>query len=217
MNDVEWYSAALFQGISPKEEAQVLRCLAAIEREYPKDALILQAGEQLSAMGLVLEGSVQILRENYWGDRQILSAVGKGQLFGESYALLPKVPLMVSVQAAEDARVLFLRVDRLLTPCGHACSFHSRLLHNLLAILAGKNLALTRKIDHVSKKTIREKVLAYLWDQAVLQNSRSFSIPFNRQQLADYLAVDRSALSAELSKMRRDGLIDCWKNHFTLT
>ena len=159
-------------------------------------------GETTAAVGLVLSGSVHIIQEDFWGERQILNDCGEGQLFGESYACIQSEPLMVSVIAAEKSEVLFLDINKVMTVCSSACTFHSRLIRNLLSIIAGKNLMLTRKIDHMGRKTIREKVLAYLSFHATKQGSRTFEIPFNRQQLADYLSVDRSALSAELSKMQ---------------
>ena len=123
---------------------------------------------------------------------------------------------MVSVMAAENTEVMFLEIRKLLTVCPMACQFHSRVIQNLLTVIAGRNLTLTTKIDHMSKKTIREKVLSYLSYQAEKEGKGSFDIPFNRQQLADYLSVDRSALSAELSKMQKEEIISYDKNHFVL-
>ena len=163
-----------------------------------------------------LEGTVQVVSDDYWGERQILAGFRKGQLFGEAYACMEKTPLMVSALAVEETQVLMLNAHRVLQTCTSACDFHRRLVENLVAILAKKNLTLTRKIDQVSKKTIRGKVLAYLSSEASQQNSSDITIPFNRQQLAEYLAVDRSALSAELSKMQKEGMIQYKKNHFIL-
>ena len=165
---------------------------------------------------MILEGTVQVVSDDYWGERQILAGFRKGQLFGEAYACMEKTPLMVSALAVEETQVLMLNAHRVLQTCTSACDFHCRLVENLVAILAKKNLTLTRKIDQVSKKTIRGKVLAYLSSEAAQQNSSDITIPFNRQQLAEYLAVDRSALSAELSKMQKEGMIQYKKNHFIL-
>lgn len=140
----------------------------------------------------------------------------KGQLFGESYACMEKMPLMVSAVAAEKSQILFIDAFRVFKTCSSACEFHQRLIVNLVSILAGKNLVLTRKIEHISKKTIRGKVLAYLSDEAGRQGGSGVELPFNRQELADYLCVDRSALSAELSRMQKEGLISYKKNHFNL-
>lgn len=123
---------------------------------------------------------------------------------------------MVSVLASERCEILFLEIQRVFTVCSPACGYHSRLIRNLLTIMARKNLMLTRKIDHMSQRTIREKVMAYLSCEAERWGNEAFEIPFNRQQLADYLAVDRSALSAELSRMQKDGLIEYGKNRFRI-
>lgn len=132
------------------------------------------------------------------------------------YACMPGESLMVNVEAAEKCRILFLDIGKILNVCTPACSHHNRLIHNLLYIMAKKNLMLTRKIDHMGQRSIREKVMAYLSFESEKQKKKTFGIPFNRQQLADYLAVDRSALSAELSRMKKDGLIEFEKNIFTL-
>lgn len=207
---------SLFWGFSEEEIESVLKCLSAVNKTYRKDEYIFHMGDTVTSVGMVVAGSVQVIREDYWGNRQIIAGIGEGQLFGESYACASGEPLMVGVLAAENTEVLFLEVGRLLTVCPMACRFHSRVIQNLLTVIAGKNLALTAKMDHMSKKTIREKVLSYLSYQAEKQGKSMFEIPFNRQQMADYLAVDRSALSAELSKMQREGLISYDKNHFIL-
>lgn len=206
----------LFRGFTEEETESVLKCLSAVSRSYKKDEYIFRMGDTITAVGMVITGSVQVMREDYWGDRQIIAGIGAGQIFGESYACAVGEPLMVSAMAAENTEVMFLEVGKLLTVCPMACRFHSRVIQNLLTVIAGRNLTLTTKIDHMSKKTIREKVLSYLSYQAEKEGKGSFEIPFNRQQLADYLAVDRSALSAELSKMQKEKIISYDKNHFVL-
>lgn len=208
--------AKLFEGFAEEEIKNVLKCLNAVEKSYDKDAYIFRAGEQASALGVILSGAVQVVSEDYWGERQIMGIFTQGQLFGESYACMEKTPLMVSAVAAEPSQILFIDAFRVFKTCSSACEFHRRLIVNLVSILAGKNLVLTRKIEHISKKTIRGKVLAYLSDEAGRQGGSSVELPYNRQQLADYLSVDRSALSAELSRMQREGLISYKKNHFIL-
>lgn len=216
MKEFDVTTAEIFHGISEEEVKGMLDCLSAIRRCYKKEEYIYRMGEQITTVGLVVRGSVQIVKEDYWGNRRILSVAGAGELFGESYACLPGEPLMVSVVTAEPAEVLFLDVKRVLTTCSSACAFHSRLVYNLLAVLAGKNLVLTRKIDHMGQKSIREKARSYLSYYAGKMGSQTFEIPFNRQQLADYLAVDRSGLSVELSKMQKEGILSYHKNRFTL-
>lgn len=206
----------LFRGISQEEAEGILTCLSAVEKQYRRGEYIFRMGDMVTSVGLVQKGAVQIVQEDYWGDRRILGSAEQGQIFGESYACVPAEPLMVSVVAAEDTQVLLLDVKRILHTCPSSCAFHNRLIQNLLSIMAGKNLMLTRKIEHISRKTIREKVLSYLSFQAKKQGSSTFTIPFDRQQLADYLAVDRSALSAELSRMQKEQLIGYKKNRFVI-
>ena len=206
----------LFQGIAPKELEQMLGCLGASARQYGKGQTIYHVGETVEQMGVVVTGSVHVVQDDVWGNRSIWAQVGPGQVFAETYASLPGEVLNVGVEAVEETQVLFLDVGRVLQVCPGGCPFHSRLLRNLLQVMALKNLNLTRKISHITPRSIRERMLAYLSNEAVRQGTMDFRIPFNRQQLADYLSVDRSALSAELSKMKREGLLDYQKNHFML-
>ena len=206
----------LFQGIAPKELEQMLECLGASARQYGKGQTIYHVGENVEQMGVVVTGSVHVVQDDVWGNRSIWAQVGPGQVFAETYASLPGEVLNVGVEAVEETQVLFLDVGRVLQVCPGGCPFHSRLLRNLLQVMALKNLNLTRKISHITPRSIRERTLAYLSNEAVRQGTMDFRIPFNRQQLADYLSVDRSALSAELSKMKREGLLDYQKNHFVL-
>ena len=206
----------LFQGIAPKELEQMLGCLGASARQYGKGQTIYHVGETVEQMGVVVTGSVHVVQDDVWGNRSIWAQVGPGQVFAETYASLPGGVLNVGVEAVEETQVLFLDVGRVLQVCPGGCPFHSRLLRNLLQVMALKNLNLTRKISHITPRSIRERMLAYLSNEAVRQGTMDFRIPFNRQQLADYLSVDRSALSAELSKMKREGLLDYQKNHFVL-
>ena len=201
-------SSPLFRDIAPADLASLLDCLDARERAYEKGAWLLRRGEWTDRLGLVLSGTVHILREDFWGSRSIVGLAGPGEIFAESYALAGE-PLEVSVLAASDARVLFLRVETALTGCG-------QLTQNLTALLAEKNLTLTRKMRHMARRTTREKLLSYLSAQALRSGGPEFDIPMDRQQLADYLAVDRSAMSAALGKLRDEGVLEFRKNHFRL-
>ena len=201
-------SSPLFRDITPADLASLLDCLDARERAYGKGAWLLRRGEWTDRLGLVLSGTVHILREDFWGSRSIVGLAGPGEIFAESYALAGE-PLEVSVLAASDARVLFLRVETALTGCG-------QLTRNLTALLAEKNLTLTRKMRHMARRTTREKLLSYLSAQALRSGGPEFDIPMDRQQLADYLAVDRSAMSAALGKLRDEGVLEFRKNHFRL-
>ena len=206
----------LFQGTRPDEIQAMLQCLKAVLKCYPKDAILLHAGETTHVMGLVLSGSGHIENIDVWGNKSILSLVTKGQIFAETYACVPGTPMMVSAVAAEPSEVLFLPMDHLLAPAGREDSGRDVLLRNLLDVTARKNLTLTRKIFHTTPKSLRGRLLSYLSAQAVQNGCDTFDIPFDRQQLADYLGADRSALSNELSKMQRDGLLSFRKNHFVL-
>lgn len=198
---------SLFSGISQADLSNLLSCLAAVERRYSKGAVILAEGEPTQWMGLVLEGRAIISCADVWGKSSILGFAEPGAVFGEAYACVPGEALLISVCAAEETRVLFLNVGKLLTVCGNACPFHARLIRNLLTISAGKNLQLSRRIFHTTPKSIRGRLQSYFSECAKKSGSLTFKLPFNRQQLADYLGVDRSAMSSELSKMQRDGLI----------
>ncbi len=206
----------LFRDIPVGELSGLLNCLRAVRRQYEKGAVLCSAGERTASIGLVLSGSVHIESDDVWGNKSILSSVGPGQVFAETYACLPDEPLMVSVTAAEDTAVLFLHAPHMLAPCTQTCICHAQLIRNLLFVSARKNLELSRRAFHTAPKTIRGRLLSYLSMQAIRTGSDSFSIPFDRQQLADYLGVDRSALSAELGRMRREGLLDFRKNWFHL-
>ena len=216
MEELRLSGTALFRDIPAEELPQLLRCLGAERRRYKKGERVLRAGDPAERLGMVLSGRVLVEKGDLWGNTAVLDSVGPGQIFAESYALSPGEPMMVDVTAPEDAQVLFLDAARTLTPCGRACLCHSRLLRSLLDLSVQKNLRLSRKIFHTAPKTIRGRLLAYLSDQALRAGSRSFTIPYDRQQLADYLNVDRSALSAELGKLRREGVLRAERNRFTL-
>lgn len=207
----------LFRGVSPEEVRLMLGCLNTETKRFQRGGVIYHAGDVVSSIGLVLSGSVSIENDDVWGNRSILDRAGPGQVFAETYACVPNEPLIISVMATEATEILFLDMSRVLTICSNACGFHSKLIRNLLAISAQRNLNLSRRIFHTSSKSIRGRLLSYLSFQAVQHGSSDFEIPFNRQQLADYLSVDRSAMSNELSKMQRDGLIQVNRNHFSLT
>lgn len=206
----------LFRGTTPEEVESMLSCLMTEQKTYRKGEVIYRAGDVAYKIGMVLSGSVSVEHDDLWGNKSILDKVGPGRIFAETYACAPGEPLMVTVVAAENTSVLFLDVSRTLQTCSSACDHHGKLIRNLLTISSIKNLTLSRRIFHTSAKSIRGRLLSYLSFQATHEGSREFDIPFNRQQLADYLSVDRSALSNELGKMQREGLITVHKNHFCI-
>lgn len=207
--------SALFEGMSPEEIDAVLHCVKAQKRSYAKNQTIIHQGTVASRMGLILSGGVRLEKQDRWGNRSILASLDPGQAFGEVYACLPGQPYDVNVVASQPATVLMMDMRRLSTPCSSACAFHIRLIQNVLRAMARRTRMLTRKLDHVSKRTTRGKLLSYLSDQAAGASGARFAIPFNRQELADYLGVDRSAMCAELSRMRKEGVIDYRKNEFS--
>ena len=209
-------SAQLFSGISAEELTGMLSCLKAEKKDFPKDTFVLRAGDTADSIGLVLAGTVLITQEDIWGNRNILSKVGPGQTFAAAYACAPGSRLNVSVIAETPVTALFLDVKRILNVCPSACSHHSRVIRNLLSELAENNLRLGGKLTHIGQRTTRSKIMSYLSAQAQQLGKYEFDIPFSRQQLADYLGVERSGLSLELGKMKKDGLLDYHKSHFIL-
>ena len=206
----------LFQGAKAEDIRTMLTCLSAEVKQFKKGTVIYSAGSTITSMGMVLSGNVQIISDDLWGNRSILDSIAPGTVFAETYASMPGEPLMVSVLAAEDCEILFINTAKITNTCPSACPHHVALICNLLRISSQKNLNLSRRIFHTAPKSIRGRLLSYLSFQAVFCGSCEFYIPFNRQQLADYLSVARSAISNELSKMQRDGLITVNKNHFCL-
>ena len=208
-------ASPLFAGVREEEIQPVLQCLGAQRRKFLKGEMIFRAGAAVQAMGVVLSGRVFVESSGLWGRRNVLNSLGPGAVFAETYACLPEEMLMVSVSAEEDSEILFLQVTRLFQGAGR-CRNQETILRNLLAVIAQKNLDLSRRMEHIAPRTIRERVLSYLSFQAARQRSSDIVIPFDRQQLADYLNVERSALSGELGKMQREGLLRVKKNHFFL-
>ena len=206
----------LFAGISPEELDALLTCLGARSLPVTKGQVILAEGEPARFVGIVLAGCVQIEKVDYYGNRSILTQAMPGQLFAESFACAGAAEMPVSAVATEPGQVMLIERTRITTGCSNACGFHSRLVANLLQIVSEHNIQLNQKIEITGKRTTREKLLAYLVGQAKLQGSDSFTIPFDRQALADYLQVERSAMSAEISKLRKEGRLESRKNQFRL-
>ena len=209
-------SSQLFSGVSEEELTAMLSCLKAESRDFPKDAFLLRTGDTAESIGLVLSGSVLVIQEDIWGNRNILSKAGPGQTFAAAFACAPGSRLNVSVVAETPVTAMFLNVKRILTVCPSACTHHSRIIRNLLGELAGKNLRFSEKLTHMGQRTTRAKLMSYFSAEAQRLGRYEFDIPFSRQQLADYLGVERSGLSLELGKMRSEGLLDFQKNHFVL-
>lgn len=206
----------LFEGIRTENLSAMLSCIGGRNIFVEKGQILFREGDPATHVGMVLTGAVQMVREDYYGNRSIVAHIGPAELFGETYACAGMESLPISIVADEDSHVLLMDCRRITTSCCNACAFHNRIIFNLLKLVAVKNLVFDQKIQITSKRTTREKLMAYLLDQAKLQGSNSFSIPFDRQELADYLEVDRSGLSAEIGKLRRDGILESEKKQFTL-
>ncbi|GHV37380.1 Crp/Fnr family transcriptional regulator [Synergistales bacterium] len=206
----------LFADIDEHDLAALLDCLAADVSSFEKHSFIFMENDAATRIGVVLFGGVHVVRDDFWGNRTILARVEPGDLFGEAFSCAAVDRLPVSVVSCEKSEILLLDYGRVITACASACAFHSVLVKNMTKILAAKNILLTQKMEHLTRRTTREKLLSFLSAQAKRKGGNSFEIPFDRQELADYLSVDRSAMSASLSKMRDDGILRFHKNHFEI-
>ena len=206
----------LFSGIKEEEFPAVLDCLGARTVRAGKGQILFSEGDRAAWVGIVLEGACRVIREDYYGNRSIVAHIPPAGVFGESYACAGVEHLPVSVAAETDSTVLLVDCSRILEGCGEQCPFRGRVNRNLLQLVARKNLGLVQKMEILSRRTTREKLLAYLLDQAKANGSSAFTIPYDRQGLADYLQVDRSGLSSEIGKLRREGKLESDKSFFRL-
>lgn len=207
---------SLFNGIEEKDLAIMLNCLGAKIDNFDKKYTIFAEGKPARYIGILLSGTAQIIQIDYFGNRSILSTVEAGNSFAEAFACNDNSILPISVIANEPCEVMFIDSRHILHTCTNCCGFHQQLIYNLMKELAIKNIAFHQKIDVTSKRTTREKLLTYLNHQSKKANSNRFTIPFDRQGLADYLEVDRSGLSVEIGKLKKEGVLDSHKNYFEL-
>lgn len=206
----------LFYGVDKENMNSVLKCLNVSIKQYSRGNMIFNEGDPAQYIGVVLEGSVQIMRDDYYGNRSIIASVNPIQLFGEVFSCADISVLPVSVYADTDVVVMLLDCKKLLKTCSNDCEFHNILIHNLLRAVAQKNLLLNQKIELISKKTTKDKLLAYLLAVAKQKGSDEFVIDYDRQALADYLGVERSAMSAEIGRLRDEGYIEVNRRHFKI-
>lgn len=209
-------NSPLFKGIRKEDMQGMLGCTGYHIGRYKKGEAVILEEEDIRHIGIVLSGAVDMVKEDIWGGKTLLMRIHKSNLFGESFACAEDTQAVVSFLASEDTQVMFIPFHRIMHTCTMACEFHHRLIENMVSIIAGKNRDLMRKVEIVSKKTLREKILTYLSIQAQSHNSRYFEIPLGRVELSEYLCADRSALSRELANMKADGLIDYDKNVFRI-
>lgn len=208
-------TSPLFQGFTEDEYQELRQCRCMQEKTFPKGETIYFAGIKIQSLGLILKGRVNLENVNFLGERSILNTLTTGQIFGETYALTDE-PLLVNAVAVEDCDILFVNVAHLYQGAHRDSTWYSKIMKNLLLMSARKNLDLSVRASQTSFKKVRQRLGAYLSGVSLREKSREFDLPFNRQELADYLNVDRSALSKELMRMKEEGLIDYHKNHFIL-
>lgn len=210
-------SCQLFHDIEDKNIMPMLGCLGAKKKSYKKGATIFAEGDPAIYIGIVLSGSAQIVQVDFYGNRNIVTVIESSQIFGEAFACagLKKLPVDVVV-SSDNTEILLIDAQRITQSCNNACQFHSQMIFNLLKVVSRKNLIFHQKIEITSKRSTRDKLLTYLMLQAKNSGRNYFVIPYNRQELADYLEVERSGLSAEISKLRAEGKIECKKSKFIL-
>ncbi|MDR2076873.1 MAG: Crp/Fnr family transcriptional regulator [Desulfovibrio sp.] len=209
-------ASPLFTGIDGGDFDRMMACLGAYARQCGKGETVCFEGDTVTDIGLLTNGRLHLVKDDIWGNRSIVTEITPPEMFAESVVCSGIGRIPVSVVAREDCEILFIDYRKMFTACSTACVFHSKLIRNMIGVLARKNVLMSAKIEHITKRTIKEKLLSYMMEQARKNSSAAFDIPFNRQELADYLSVERSALSAELSKLKADGIIAYRKNHFEL-
>ena len=206
----------LFAGVGEVDIEAMLDCLSAKLRGYKKGEYVLREGEHIDNVMILASGSLNIQKDDFWGNRSIVNHISAGEMFGKAYIAPESGPILNDVIALEDSVVMFFDFRKILTVCSSACKFHTTVIQNLFFSISEKNRQLVQKLGHMSKRTTRDKLISYLSEQAKRSGSSTFSIPFNRQQLADFLCVDRSAMSNELCKLRDEGLLTFERSRFTL-
>ena len=206
---------ALFHGLREAQIREMLPCLSARQSRFRRGQFLLRAGDRVAFAGILLSGEAEVLQEDFWGNRNIMARITQGGIFAESFACTGE-KLTVGAEAESECEIMRLKVGHVLGSCPKSCAGHSKLVGNLISELARKNLNFNSKLGHMGKRTTREKLLSYLSAQAMKSGKNEFDISFDRQQLADYLCVDRSAMSAQLCALRDEGILKFRKNHFVL-
>ncbi len=206
----------LFFGISDDDIVKMLSCMGARVKPFEKRLTVMNEGEPANDIGIVLSGSVQQIRIDYYGNRSIISRSKEFDMFAEEFSCAGLSAIPVSFIAEKDTEVMMIDCNHIMHTCSNNCGFHQQLIYNLMKNLAAKSIDFHHRLEVTSQRTTREKLLSYLELKSKELGRQSFDIPYDRQELADYLEVDRSGLSAEIGKLRREGVIECKKNHFEL-
>jgi len=206
----------LFYGIGDNDLITMLHCLGARTDVFDKKYTVMAEGSPAKYIGIVLSGSVQTEQTDFYGNRSILSVIGEGEIFGEAFSCNETEKLPVSVIATKESEIMFIECSHILHTCKNSCGFHSQLIYNLMKDIAAKTVQFHQRIEVISKRSTREKLLAYLSMMSRKEGNSEFFIPFDRQELADYLEVDRSGLSAEIGKLQKEGILASHKNFFRL-
>lgn len=206
----------LFKGVEEELIIPVLKCLQGKIREYFKDEVIFKPGAKANYVGIILKGNVQVSRMDFYGNRSILGDFYMGDIFGETYAAAGAEVLPVEVKAVERTHIMLIDIKRIISPCSHPCRCHQRMTLNLISVLARKNLLISRKNEIISKRKTKGRLLDYLSKMAIEKGTNSFKVPFDRQELADYLEVDRSGLCTEIVRLKKDGILKVEGKKFTI-
>lgn len=216
MKNINLDNCLLFKNISADGQSSLCHCFKFMEKRYKKNEYIIHCGDSIQYILILISGALNVIEDDYWGNRSIIDYILPNQTFGLSYAYSKIQTYPISVMAKTNSKVIFIDIRQIFSPCDKHCIHHQQLIKNTVEIISEKNTFLMERIEHLSKRTTKDKILTFLSYASKKANSNVFDIPFDRQELADYLSVDRSALSNELSKLKKLGMIDFNKNHFTL-
>lgn len=206
----------LFYDVSADEIECMLKCLNAKVKKYDKESTIIFQGDNFEQIGIIISGRIRIVKNDFMGNRNIIAELSESDIFGETIvtAQINKSP--VTVESVTGCEIMFIDYNKIITTCSSSCIFHTKLIENMIKVLAEKNFMLNNKLEILSKRSIREKLMQYFIFQAEVKKSRKFDIPFSKNALADFICVDRSAMSRELSKMCNEKIIHYEKNHFEI-
>ena len=209
-------NSPLFQDITEEELSRMLNCFGANIKTYTQGQAIIRQGDKVSKIYTILDGEVNIEKDSYWGRRIIVQKLYEYNNIALGLVASTSSESTISAISSKKTTVLSMNFSKCTTMCTNACHHHSALIQNMFKILSKENIELIEKIENISQKSIRDKLLTYLSNESIKHKSPVFEINFNRQELADYLNIDRSAMSFEMSKLKNEGIINYKKNKFAL-